>query len=132
MSGKSQQLKRDRARAAAAAAVDLDGYEPVIIRPREEEAELLHLFSVFDDKGEEQQFFIPRKVRFNVTLATTKILAERGEYAAGEHMIRTVLGDDAWDELIACDDLQEEDFERIMETARTVVLGPPERRGKGR
>lgn len=130
MSNKS--LKRDRARlAAGGGSPDLDGYEPVVIRPREEPVDELHLFSLVDDDGEEQKYFIPRRVRFNVTLATTKMLAERGEYAAGEYMIRTLIGDEAWEDLIECDDVLEEDFNKIIETARAVVLGPPERKRRG-
>jgi len=113
---------------------DPDDFEPVVVKASGAEVEEVTLFVIdeTDDGGERTEYTIPKKVKFNVTLQATEILAQRGEHAAGVWMLRELLGEDGYEALINFDDLERDDFNQICEIAANVVLGPAEGRGKAR
>lgn len=113
-------------RPAKAKKFDPDNVQPIKIKSRPDvEIETVHLFSIDDE-----EFHIPKKVKFNVTLKALKIFEEESEVAANNFMLVELLGQEGYDALVNFEDLEEEQFNQICAIARDIVLGPDE--GKAR
>lgn len=101
-------------------------FEPVELVPSGEEVEQVHLFTL-----DGVQYFIPRRVQFNVTLRAMEMFRTQGEVAAGAYILEALLGEDGYQALINYDELERDQFERITEIAQRIVLGDREK-GKAR
>lgn len=97
---------------------DLDNYEPIVLKTRneDEEIEMLHVFTIDDKK-----YYMPTRVPFNVTIKAMRIYAEKGEAAALDYQLRVLLGTDGYDALMDFDDLESEDFQNIVNLADQIV-----------
>lgn len=67
-------------------------------------------------------YSIPKRVGANVALRVMARFEQAGEVSAQIHMLRTVLGAEAFDALMGCDDLTPEQFEAISDRVQDLVL----------
>lgn len=98
---------------------DLDNFDPIRIGDPEEpaeEPEEIHAFSIGDN-----DYYVPTAVPFHHSVRTMDIYAQRGEAAAVTYTLRTVLGNDGYEALMAHEGLQEEEFEAIVRLANQIV-----------
>lgn len=110
--------------------INPDSFEPIVITKATEPIEEVLLFSITEDDGERRDFYIPKKVKFAFSLRFMEMVEERGENAAGIWMLRQLLGDEGYEAIRDCDDVTQEQFERIVEIATAIVAGPAQ--GKAR
>jgi hypothetical protein len=107
-----------------------DTVEPIVITKNTEEIEQILLFSMVEDDGEKRDFFIPKKVKFSLTLQLADKQASEGETAAGVWLLKKLLGEDGFQAIAYSDDVTQEQFDQILEIAMNIAMGPTE--GKAR
>jgi hypothetical protein len=95
-----------------------------------EERQAVDLFSI-----DGQVYQMPVKVGANIALGYMKLVRTHGQEAAMGWALEKVLGTDAYDALMACDDVEAEDLEAIMKAVHENVMGaveiPKGKRRKG-
>lgn len=79
--------------------------------------ETVELFAIDD-----QSYFIPSKPRMNVGLKYLKIAREENGDSATAYLLESLLGTAGWEALTEYDGLTTEEFEQIVEAARSVVM----------
>lgn len=97
---------------------DLDSYEPIVLTSSSDdsEVEMLHVFTIDGKK-----YYMPTEVPFSVSVKAMRVFAERGETAALDFQLHALLGDEGYNALLNFDDLQADDFKRIIELADQIV-----------
>lgn len=111
---------------------DVNSYiAPQLTRKQKVQVEEVLLFSVVDEDNPDdvKNYYVPTKVSRAATLTAMRLHAEGGEAAATSFILTTVLGEEGYDALCAADWMEDEDFDRILEAASNIVMGPE---GKGR
>jgi hypothetical protein len=103
-----------------------DNFEPVVVTKSTEEVEQILLFSMVEEDGERRDFYIPKKVKFSLTLQLADVQAERGETAAGVWLLKKLLGEDGFKAIAYSDDVTQEQFDQILEIAMNIAMGPAE------
>jgi hypothetical protein len=103
-----------------------DNFAPVVITKDAGEVEQVLLFSMVEDDGEQRDFYIPKKVKFTLTLQAADVLEEKGETAAGIWMLKKLIGEEGFKAIAYSDDVTEEQFNQVVEIATNIVLGPRE------
>lgn len=78
----------------------------------------VHIFTMHG-----QDYFIPRKPRIAVGLRYMKNIRTLGDAHAQAMFLEEVLGEEAYEALIAYDDLTADDLSRVVEIATSTVFG---------
>lgn len=93
-------------------------------RKEDKKIEQLDLFELDD-----VIYTIPAKVGYNFTVKAMEVAATAGDRTAQLWALQELIGPKAYNALLEFDDLEEEDFEKILEVVDKVALGGS--RGKG-
>jgi hypothetical protein len=95
-----------------------------------EDRQMVDLFSI-----DGTAYQMPVKIGANIALGYMKLVRTHGQEAAMGWALEKVLGTDAYDALMACDDVEPEDLEAIMKAVHENVMGavevPKGKRRKG-
>jgi hypothetical protein len=86
-----------------------------------EERQAVDLFSI-----DGQVYQMPVKVGANIALGYMKLVRTHGQEAAMGWALEKVLGEDAYNALMECDDVEPEDLEAIMKAVHDNVMGAVE------
>ena len=110
-----------------------DTYVPPKLDPQAKpEQEMFHLFSVIEGEGDKQtevQYEIPKQVSRAQGLRAMEIASTGGEAAVTVWMLREMLGDEGYKIVSNGDYIDDDTFDKIVETVTEIVLGDS---GKGR
>lgn len=87
--------------------------------------QMVDLFSI-----DGQVYQMPAKVGANIALGYMKLVRTHGQEAAMGWALERVLGSEAYDALMSCDEVEPEDLEAIMKAVHENVMGSVEA-GKG-
>lgn len=116
--------------AAPAPAVAAD-FEPVRLTSKSDApADRIVLFYVDDE-----EYSIPKKIGRNHGLRYLRTMRLQGEALAAQELLEALIGEDGYKALMECDDLEDEQLDKIMTRLRDMALGEVEDEGgkaKGR
>jgi hypothetical protein len=122
--------KRAATKPKAAPAPEQD-FEPVRLNSKSETPiDRIVLFYVDD-----QEYSIPKRVGRNHGLRFLQTMRKQGEALAAQELLEILIGEDGYQALMDCDDLEDEQLDRIMNRLRDMALGEVEDEGgkaKGR
>lgn len=116
--------KRRRQEPRRTTRIDLDDIEPVVIHTGDrdgEEVEEIHLFTIDD-----REYWVPARAPFQAAIKSMSIYAAQGEAAAVDYQLRTMLGEEAYEALVNCPDVTEDQFKRICDHINTIVMAEQE------
>lgn len=109
------------------AAVDED-FEPVRLASKSTApVDRVVLFYV-DDTA----YGIPKKIGSNHGLRYLQTARKQGEAIAAQELLETLIGEDGYEALMGCDDLEDEQLDKIMTRLRDMALGEVEDRNGGK
>jgi hypothetical protein len=83
--------------------------------------EVLTLFSI-DGKD----YSIPSEIRPNQAMQIMKVFRKQGDTAGVDFMLEVLLGSEGYEALLAFDDLESDDLEKIIKIAFQMVVGATE------
>jgi hypothetical protein len=96
------------------------------LKSRTEDRPMVDLFSI-----DGTVYQMPVKIGAGIALGYMKLVRTHGQEAAMGWAMEKVLGTDAYDALINCEDLDPEDLEAVMSVVHDNVMGAVEA-GKGK
>lgn len=103
------------------ATVDED-FEPVRLTSKTDApADRVVLFYVDDEP-----YTIPKKISRGHGLRFLRTMRRQGEAIAAQELMETLIGEDGYEALMNCDDLTDEDLDKIMDRLRDEALGAVE------
>lgn len=108
-------------------AVDDYEFQPVSLTATavEEDIEKFLLFSITQDDGSVDEYFIPKVAPVSLTLKVLRVLGNKGEMLAGAYLIEQILGEEGYEALINCEGLTGDALEQITQAAMSTVVGRP-------
>ena len=112
---------------AAAPAVAAD-FEPVRLTSKSDTVgDRIVLFYV-----DEEEYSIPKHVGRNHGLRYLRTMRLQGEALAAQELLEALIGEDGYKALMECDDLEDEQLDKIMTRLRDMALGEVEEEGKAK
>ena len=84
-------------------------------------ADAITLFSI-----DGQDYSIPSSIRPNQAMQIMKVFRKQGDTAGVDFMLEVLLGSEGYEALLAFDDLESDDLEKIIKIAFQMVVGATE------
>lgn len=81
---------------------------------------------------DEEEYSIPKRVGRNHGLRYLRTMRRQGEAIAAQELLEILIGEDGYEALMECEDLTDEDLDKIMTRLRDMALGEVEEKGKAR
>lgn len=107
-----------------------EDFEPVRLTSKAADADRIVLFYVDD-----QEYSIPKRVGRNHGLRYLRTMRKQGEALAAQELLEILIGEDGYEALMDCDDLEDAQLDQIMTRLRDMALGEVEEqegKAKGR
>ncbi len=119
---------KKKAAAAAPAPAVAEDFEPVRLTSKSDApADRIVLFYVDDTS-----YSIPKKIGRGHGLRYLRTMRLQGEALAAQELLESLIGEDGYTALMECDDLEDEQLDKIMTRLRDMALGEVEEEGKAK
>ncbi|MFD9223818.1 hypothetical protein ACFWDI_28395 [Streptomyces sp. NPDC060064] len=105
-----------------------EDFEPVRLTSKPDTpADRIVLFYVDD-----QEYSIPKRVGRNHGLRYLRTMRKQGEALAAQELLEVLIGEDGYTALMECEDLEDEQLDKIMTRLRDMALGEVEDETEGK
>lgn len=107
-----------------------EDFEPVRLTSKPADTDRIVLFYVDDD-----EYSIPKRIGRNHGLRYLQTMRKQGEALAAQELLEILIGEDGYEALMNCDDLEDAQLDQIMTRLRDMALGEVEEqegKAKGR
>jgi hypothetical protein len=102
-----------------------EGFEPVRLTSKSATEEDRVVLFYVDDEA----YSVPKKIGRNHGLRYLRTARRQGEAFAAQELLEVLIGEDGYEALMNCDDLGDDDLDRIMDRLRDEALGAVEDEG---
>jgi hypothetical protein len=120
--------KRAVKKTAAPAPAAGEDFEPVRLTSKSDApADRVVLFYVDDEP-----YTIPKKISRGHGLRFLQTMRKQGEALAAQELLEVLIGEDGYEALMNCDDLEDDDLDKIMNRLRDEALGAVEEETGGK
>ncbi|MER7814548.1 hypothetical protein [Streptomyces sp. NPDC096153] len=106
-----------------------EGFEPVRLSSKQSEPKAedrVVLFYVDDEP-----YTVPKRIGRNHGLRYLRTARRQGEPIAAQELLETLIGEDGYEALMNCDDLEDDQLDQIMNRLRDEALGAVEEEKQG-
>jgi hypothetical protein len=80
---------------------------------------------------DDEPYSVPKKIGRNHGLRYLRTVRKQGEALAAQELLEVLIGEDGYNALMNCDDLNDDDLDRIMDRLRDEALGAVEDEDEG-
>jgi tetrahydromethanopterin S-methyltransferase subunit G len=121
MAANARTTAKKRTTKPKAAPTVAEDFEPVRLTSKPADVDRIVLFYVDDT-----EYSIPKRVGRNHGLRYLRTMRKQGEALAAQELLEVLIGEDGYQALMDCDDLEDDQLDQIMNRLRDMALGEVE------